>query len=81
MEIKTRDIWQSAYILSKGGSLEDVRLQDNSNRLVTFVFKQSPEVSQFKREFISGQGECNVSQLRASMIHLKQKVFEIIRKN
>lgn len=80
MEIKTRDIWQSAYILSKGAQLEEIRPSDD-NRLVTFVFKQTPEVYKFKREFISGQGECNVSQLRASMIHLKQEVFEIIKRN
>ncbi len=79
MEIKTRDIWQSAYILSKGEELLEIRPSDN-NKLVTFVFKETPEVYKFKREFISGQGECNISRLRASMIHLKQEVFEIIRK-
>jgi hypothetical protein len=80
MEIKTRDIWQSAYILSKGIRLEDIRPSDKSDKLVTFVFKKTPEVYRLKREFMQGKAECNVSRLRASMLHLKQEVISIIRR-
>ena len=77
-EIKTRDIWQSAYILAKGGRLEDIRLNENNGKLVTFVFEEDPQVHRLKREFTLGHAQCNVAQLRASMIHLKQEVFQLI---
>ena len=78
MEIKTRDIWESAYILAKGGRLEDIQLTDTNAKLVTFIFEETPELCKLKKEFTLGHAECSVSKLRASMIHLKHEVFRLV---
>lgn len=85
MEIKTRDLWQSAYLLSKGSELKGVEhggppdgRAGNGSRVVLFIFAGS-RVGELAQEFTSGRAVCNVAQLRASMIHLKEVMFSRIR--
>ena len=78
MTIKTTDLWQSAFLLTRGGELRGVTKGGNGSRQVTFIFC-GPEVRELAREFRSGQANCNVTRLRASMIHLKEVMFSQIR--
>jgi len=80
MEIKTKDLWETAFILARGNNLEDVLVNANSNgkREVIFILRRE-EIEESLREFRSGQAICNVSRLRASMIHLKDQMFRVIR--
>ena len=73
-EIKTTDLWQSAYILAKGGRLRGLKPDcGRAGRFVTFIL-DGEDVFRLKSEFTSGQANCNVSQLRASMLHLKSEI-------
>lgn len=77
-QVKTRDLWQSAYLLTRGGELTGVEVGGNGSRVAVFIFA-GPEVKELAREFQSGQAVCNVTRLRASMIHLKEVMFSRIR--
>lgn len=78
VQIKTRDLWQSAYILAKGGRLIELRPNAASGgRFVTFIL-DGENVFRLRSEFTSGQANCNVSQLRASMLHLKSEISRIL---
>lgn len=79
--IETKDLWQGAYVLSEGGTLEDVRVEHkrNGKKEVIFVLSGS-KVEWLLRSFESGQAACNISQLRANFIHLKDVVFRRIDK-
>ena len=80
MKIKTKDLWQSAYMLSKGSNLDDVKINSNGNGKREVVFTLTGEdTGELMQEFLSGQAICNVSRLRASMIHLKDQMFRLIR--
>lgn len=75
MQIKTKDLWQSAYVLSEGGELENVMLdRKGGKKEVIFVF-DGPEVEGLAKVFQSGQALCNVTRLRACMFHLKDLIF------
>lgn len=77
--IKTKDIWQSAFLLSKGVHLQDLRININGYRKeVTFIFS-GENINRLRREFASGQAVCRVGILKASMMHLKDEMFRIIR--
>jgi hypothetical protein len=76
-KIKTSDLWQSAYVLARGGELIAVELNGNGRKRATFIFS-GPEIEKLSREFRSGQAVCNVTRLRASMIHLKEVMFSRI---
>lgn len=80
MKIKTKDLWQSAFVLAKGGELEEVQIDcDGGNRKEVIFILCGPDVTELSREFQSGQAVCNVARLRASMIHLKEQMFCKIR--
>ncbi len=80
MKIKTKDLWQSAFMLSRGSNLKDIKLDCNGNgkREVFFVLAGC-DTQRLLEEFRSGQASCNISALRASMIHLKEEMYKIIR--
>ena len=78
VKLRTSDLWQSAYVLAQGGELIKVELNEHGRRRATFIFT-GPEVDRFGREFRSGQAVCNVTNLRASMIHVKEVMFSRIR--
>lgn len=76
--LETKDLWQSAFMLAQGSSLEDLRVDANGRREVFFVFS-GDNILSLAREFRSGRAVCNVASLRASMIHLKEEMYKIIR--
>lgn len=74
--LETKDLWQTAYMLSEGSFLLDVR--PGGEREVYFIL-EGDEVSRLAQEFRSGRAMCNVAALRASMIHLKEEMFKTIK--
>jgi len=76
--LETKDLWQSAFMLAQGSCLEDIRVRDNGKREVFFTLTGS-ETMRLAREFRSGRALCNVAALRASMIHLKEEMYKVIR--
>ena len=78
--LRTKDLWLSCFCLSKGAELDEVKLDSNGNgkKEVVFIFTGS-DIDQLKKEFASGQAICNVARLRASMIHLKEQMYQLLR--
>jgi hypothetical protein len=77
-QLETKDLWQSAFMLAQGSSLEDIRVKDNGRREVFFVLS-GDNIARLAREFRSGRALCNVASLRASMLHLKEEMFKVLR--
>lgn len=79
--IKTKDLWQSAFMLAKGSQLQDLRLNnDGRKQEVVFIFS-GENVNTLRQEFQSGQALCRVGILKASMMHLKDEMFKIMHNN
>jgi len=77
--IKTKDLWQSAFLLAKGSHLQDLCVKTDGHRQeVTFILS-GENINRLKREFTSGQAVCRVGILKASMMHLKDEMFRVIR--
>ena len=76
--VETKDLWQSAYMLSEGSYLEDVQTRGNGKKEVFFVLS-GDDVCRLAREFRSGRAFCNIAALRASMIHLKEEMYKVIK--
>lgn len=77
--LETKDLWQSAFLLVKGADLLDVVPRpNNGKREVVFIFK-GDQVYEHIREFKSGQAMCNITNLKASMNHLKDEMFRVIK--
>ena len=78
--IETRDLYCGAYILSRGGMLEETRLEEmrGGKPSVTFLFS-GEEVELYLSEYNSGQALVNAAGFKAALIHLKDVMFERIR--
>lgn len=76
--LETKDLWQSAFMLAQGSSLADVKARNNGKREVYFILTGG-NIARLAREFRSGRATCNVASLRASMIHLKEEMYKVIR--
>ncbi|GEM_PF-2678772 len=76
--LRTRDIWQSAFLLTRGNNLEDIETNSNGKKEAIFILS-GYHVQEDMQEFRTGQAMCNVASLKASMTHLKEEMYKVIR--
>ena len=74
-QIKTSDLYYGAYILSSGGRLEAVESHLDGSKKVAFRFS-SPRVREITREYLSGEAVVNLRQLKSSLKHLKDIIYQ-----
>jgi hypothetical protein len=81
MKIKTKDLYCAAYIVSRGGTVEDITLTEDGRRgrpsSATFVLS-GENVDALSREFLSGQAEANLASFKQAMNQLKERMFDLI---
>jgi hypothetical protein len=81
MKIKTKDLYCAAYIVSRGGTVEDITLTEDERRgrssSATFVLS-GDNVEALSREFLSGQAEANLASFKQAMNQLKERMFDLI---
>jgi hypothetical protein len=81
MKIKTKDLYCAAYIVSRGGMVEDILLTEDGRRgrPSSAVFVLSGEgVEALSKEFLSGQAEANLAAFKQAMNQLKERMFDLI---
>jgi len=79
--IKTKDLWQSAFMLAKGSQLQDLRFSDEGTKQKIVFVLTGKNVNHLKQEFQSGQAICRVCILKASLMHLKDEMFRVMNPN
>jgi hypothetical protein len=78
--IRTSDLYFGAYLLASGSKLDKVNVMIDAianKKKVHFEFV-SPRIKPLADEYISGDAKVNLRELRASIKHLKDIVFERI---
>jgi hypothetical protein len=74
--IETKDLWQSAYLLSEGVRLAGVEVRKKSDGRNEFVFRLVGEdADDLAQRFRDGLAGCNVRKLKTHVSHLKQVIF------
>lgn len=76
MEIKTSDLWLSAFALSKGCILTKI-VKENDRTVVFYL--QDPHCRDLENEFVTGLGVVSITSLKASMTHIKDVMFSKLR--
>jgi len=82
MRIKTKDLYCGAYILSKGGTLEDAHLSADGRRgrpSVTFILG-GENVKKLSQEFLGGRAHVNLASFKVAINQLKEVMFDLIDK-
>jgi len=83
MRVKTKDLYCGAYILSKGGTLEDVRLSENGRKgrpSVTFILSGA-NARELTQEFLRGKAHVNLASFKMAINQLKEVMFDLIDGN
>ena len=79
MKIKTKDLWQSAFMLAMGVHLADVSMNPGGRKREVYFTLDGAEADALSLEFKTGQALCRVTALRGSMAHLKEEIHKTIK--
>ena len=81
---ETTDIFRGAFFLCNGGDLSDVRVRNHaerdrqSRRIATFLIT-GKDLDELDRAYRTGRALVNPLQLRESLNHLRDVMFEKLR--
>jgi hypothetical protein len=78
--LETTDIFRGAFFLCKGGDLSEVRFRNNGTRIATFLIT-GKDLDKLDKAYRSGKAQVDPLQFRESLNHLRDILFEKIRKN
>ena len=76
--LETTDIFRGAFFLCKGGDLSGIRIKDNGKRIATFLIK-GEGLEKLDKDYRNGQALVNPLQLRESLNHLRDILFNKLR--
>ena len=80
MKVETEDLFCGAYLMDKGGYLTDVRVGVGKGKYdITFVF-EGEEIKSHLDDYNSGMGTVNVASYKSWLNHLKDVMFDRIRR-
>ena len=77
--VEVTDLFKGAFLLCMGGRLEKVRVGNNARKMATFLIT-GKNLDQLDAEYRTGQALVNPLQLRECLNHLRDVLFEKLRK-
>ena len=78
--LEVTDLFRSAFLLCMGGNLSEVRVRNNGRRIATFLIT-GPDLERFDNDYRTGRALVNPLELRESLNHLRDIMFEKLREN
>ena len=73
--VKTSDLFYGAYLLSMGGRIDAVQVALDGSKKVFFQFS-GPRIQHLTQEYLSGEAMVNLRQLKSSLKHLKDIIYQ-----
>ncbi len=78
--LETTDIFRGAFFMCMGGDLEDIRFRQNGKQIASFLFT-GPDLHKHDKAYINGHALVNPVQFREALNHLRDILFENLRRN
>ena len=78
--VEVTDLFKGAFLLCSGGDLAEVRIRDNGRRIATFLIT-GPDLDRLDSDYRAGRALVNPVQLREALNHLRDVMFENLRKH
>ena len=78
VSLETTDIFRGAFLLCSGGDLAEVRVRKNGKRIAMFLIT-GKSLDKLDRDYRSGRALVNPVQLRESLNHLRDVMFQKLR--
>jgi len=80
ISLETTDIFRGAFLLASGGDLAGVRVRANGKRIATFLITGTG-LDRLDRDYRCGKALVNPLELRESLNHLRDILFEKLRED
>lgn len=78
ISLEVTDLFRGAFLLCSGGDLAEVRVYNNGKRIATFLIT-GKDLDRLDRDYRAGRALVNPVQLRESLNHLRDKMFDKLR--
>ena len=79
-ETQVRDLFEGAYLLMRGFELKDLNVTNSSGKKVVTFILSGDKVQVASDDYRSGRATANVKMLKMTVDHLKDLMFQRIRK-
>jgi len=76
--VEVTDLFKGAFLLCMGARLDKVQVRNNGRRIATFLIT-GPDLDQLDSDYRAGRALVNPVQLRESLNHLRDKMFDKLR--
>jgi hypothetical protein len=76
--VEVTDLYKGAFLLCSGGRLVQVKVRNTGRRIATFLIT-GPDLDRLDSDYRSGRALVNPVQLRESLNHLRDVMFEKLR--
>lgn len=76
--LETTDLFKGAFLLCMGGSLTNVEVEFNGRQTATFLFTGA-DLDRYNTDYITGRALVNPTQLKNSLNHLRDILFNKLR--
>jgi hypothetical protein len=78
--VEVTDLFKGAFLLCMGGRLDRVRVRNNGRRIATFLIT-GRDLDRYASDYGCGRALVNPVQLRESLNHLRDVMFDKLRKS
>jgi hypothetical protein len=78
--LEVTDLFKGAFLLCMGARLENVQVRNNRRRIATFLIS-GPNLDRLDSDYRAGRALVNPVQLRESLNHLRDVMFDQLRKH
>ena len=78
--LEITDLFRGAYLLCHGGRLDGIRIREGRKRVASFLI-HGQGLPELDRTYRSGRALVNPLQLKESLNHLRDELFERLREN
>jgi hypothetical protein len=76
--VEVTDLFKGAFLLCMGAQLDRVRVRNNGRAIATFLIT-GPDLDRLDRDYRAGRALVNPVQLRESLNHLRDMMFDKLR--
>ena len=77
--LEVTDLFKGAFLLCMGARLDRVRVRNNGRAMATFLIT-GPDLDRLDSDYRSGRARVNPVQLRESLNHLRDVMFDNLRR-
>ena len=78
--VEVTDLFKGAFLLCMGGRLDKVQVQNNGRKIATFLIT-GDDLDRLDSDYRTGRALVNPVQLRESLNHLRDVMFDKLRKS